>query len=149
MRGKADADAGRPDRLELLQVLGRRLLPKPLEPASPVRGEEQDDLDPGLGGSLDRGVRLGQAQVVELPDGRVAGGEHLPVHVHVARADLFGGQFPGHVQHGLAPAPEVLALRAAAQGALEGVAVRVDEPRQAEGLRHRRILSACDGSQMR
>ena len=147
--GKADAHSGGPHLLELREVVSRRALPKPLEPAAPVGREQQHDLDPGLRGRLDRRVRLRQPEIVELADDRIAGREHLPVNLDVARTHLIRGQSPGHVQHGLAPAPEVRALGAAAQGPLKRMAVRVDEAGQREGRHDRRILSAWGGSQMR
>jgi cardiolipin synthase (CMP-forming) len=41
-------------------------------------------------------------------------------------------QAPGHVQHGIAPRPEIVAFRASPHGALESMAVDVDEARERE-----------------
>ena len=59
---------GRAQLLELGEVRRDRLLPKAVDPAARVRDVEEDDLDPRLAGRLDRGVRLGEPEVVELPD---------------------------------------------------------------------------------
>ena len=79
-----DSHSRRTHRLELLQVLGRRVLAEALQPAAPVGREQEDDLDPGLRRRLDRRVSLRQPQVVELPDNCVARGQHLAVHRDVA-----------------------------------------------------------------
>ena len=133
-RARADGVGGEPDAraragelLDLPEVLGDRLLPEAVDAAAAVRGEQEHELDPGLAGRLDRRVRLGEPDVVELADGRVAGRAHLAVGLDVALPDVAWGQTPGQVQHGLPPRPEVAALRLAAQRALERVAVGVDE----------------------
>jgi CDP-diacylglycerol--glycerol-3-phosphate 3-phosphatidyltransferase len=139
--GKADANPGGTHVLELRQVVGGRFLPEALDPAAPVGREQEHDLDPGLGGSLDRRVRLREPDVVELADDGVPRSEHLAVDLDVARTHLVGGQPLGQGQHGVAPAPEVGALGTPAQSALERVAVRVDEARQGKRRHDRRILS--------
>ena len=110
MGGEADAYASRAHGLELGQVVGRGFLPEALEPTAPVGRQQEDDLDAGFRRRLHGRVRLRQPQVVELADGPVPGCEHLRVDLDIARTDLFRGQTPGQVQHGLAPGPEVLAL---------------------------------------
>ncbi len=92
---------------------------------------------------LGGGARLVEAEVVELADGGVAGATHLPVDLDVARPDVSRGLTPSEVQHRLPPRPEVAALGAAPERALERVAVRVHEAGQREGLRHARILPTC------
>ena len=149
MGGEADAHAGLAYRLQLREVIGGRLLPRALEPAARVSGKQQHELDPRVRGRLDRGVGLGQPEVVELAHGRVARGEHLAVDVEVVQPDLFGRQSLGQAQHGHSPLPEVRALCPSAQRPLEGVAVGVHESRQAERLRHPRILSAWRRAQFR
>ena len=109
-----DACARRGELLHLAEVLGDRPLAEAVDPAAAVGGEEEDELDPGLPRRLDGGMRLGEPDVVELADGRIAGREHLAVGLHVALADVSRGQTPGQVQHGLAPGPEVAALGLAA-----------------------------------
>ena len=144
MRGRSGARGRRGRRrcelLHLAEVLGDRALTEAVDPAAAVGGEKQDELDPGLPRCLDGGMRLGGPDVVELADGRIAGREHLAVGLHVALADVSRGQTPGQVQHGLAPGPEVAALGLAAQGALERVAVRVDEAGEREPGGHRATL---------
>ena len=78
---------------------------------------------------------------MELPDRGVPGGTQLPVDEGVLTADELGSLAFRLGQHELAPAPEVRTARSAAERALEGMAVRVHESRQAEGLGHGRILS--------
>ena len=61
--------------------------------------------------------------------------------MHVLSADELGCLPLRLGQHQLTPAPEIGASGTAAQGALEAVAVRIHEARQAETLGHGRILS--------
>ena len=105
-------------------------------PAAAVGGEEEHELDPGLRGRLDRRPRLRQAEVVELAHGRVPGRAQLAVDGRVLPADRVG-RLPRRLeQHRLAPRPEVAALGASAQRALERVRVRVDEAGEGEALGH-------------
>jgi hypothetical protein len=118
--------------LDLLQVLGDRPLLHTGEAAAPVRRIEQHDLDPSNAGSGDGRARLRESEVVELPDGCVARVAHLCIR---GRVQLAHGRrtLPFRLgEHQLAPGPEVAASRAAAERALERVAVRVDE----SGQRH-------------
>src|SRR4029077_13504004 len=103
---------------------------------------KQDEADAGLLGGLRGRDSLFQPEGVGLADSRVAGAELLAVNPYVVLADPFGRQTRGHVQHGLAPGPEVASLRPASQRALERVAMGVHETRNREPLGHLRILSA-------
>ena len=142
MGGDADANSTVPQRLELKQVLGDALLTEPLDPAARISRIEQDEADPGLVGGLRGRERLLEAEVVELADGGVTGAELLAIDLDVVRTDLSRCQTRGHVQHGLAPGPEVAALRPTSQRALERVAMGVHESRNREPLGHLRIISA-------
>ena len=77
-----------------------------------------------------------EAEVVELADRGVAGAAHLAVDLLVLGANALRALLVGEGEHRVAPGPEVAALGAAAEGALEGVAVRVDEAGNREPLRH-------------
>ena len=59
--------------LHLVEVLPRRRLPEALEPAAPVRREQEDELDAGLAGRLHHSPRLLEPDIVELADRRIAG----------------------------------------------------------------------------
>ena len=92
-RAGPDGVGGDPNRgapaaqlLEAVQVPGDGCLAEPVEPAAGVRGEEQHDRDPRLLGGIQRRMRLGQSEIVELADRRVPGGAELPVGVGVGRA---------------------------------------------------------------
>ena len=76
---------GGAERLDLAQVRGDGRLAHAVEPAALVGDVEEHDRDPGVGGRLCGGERLRGAEVVELADRRVAGGEHLAVDLGVAR----------------------------------------------------------------
>ena len=94
---------------------------------------------PGLRGRLGGREGLGGAEVVELADRRVAGGEHLAVDVGVAASRTESGRRAvGLLEHPVAPRPEVGSGGAAAQRPLERVAVAVDEPGQRDACRSRR-----------
>src|SRR5581483_893919 len=140
--GDADADAFRPQRLELSEILGDGALPKALDAAARVCHVEDDELDAGLDGGVGGGPRLAETEVVELADGGVAGGAHL-------REDgpIVGPDPGGELEHGLAPRPEVSALAPSTKRPLEGVAVRVDEAGDLEIVRHaRENTRACVAS---
>src|SRR5204863_1613541 len=68
-------------------------------------------------------------------------GPELAVDARVASPHRRGRLQLGLRQHELSPGPEIRAAAAAAQRALEGVAMGVDETGQGEGLGHGRILS--------
>src|SRR5688500_14921982 len=125
--GKPDPHAVGAQRFDLAQVVRHRRLAQALAAAAPVRRVEEDEVDLCRRGRLDRCSRGLEAEVVELPDGDVACGQHLAVSRLVARAYAFGRLSLGLVPHELAPRPEVAALGAPAQSPLERVAVRVDE----------------------
>ena len=134
--GKADLDAALPEALDLVQVLGHRRLPEALDASTCVRGVQQNEGDVGRVGGFRGGERLHEAEVVELADGGVAGGAHLAVDLLVRCSDPLGILLIREGEHRVAPGPEVAALGAAAERALEGVAVRVDEAGNREPLRH-------------
>jgi hypothetical protein len=112
--GDADADSLGPERLQLPQLVDRRLLAHPREAAARVGGEQEHELDPGLGGRLGSGARLVEPEVVELPDRGVAGRDHLPVGRRVERADAGRCLLFRLGEHRLPPRPEVAAPGAAA-----------------------------------
>jgi hypothetical protein len=130
----ADANSVATQLLQLAQVRGRRVLPEARRAAAAVRGVETDERDARLLGSGRGGARLREAEVVELADGGVPRRGQLPVDVDVLAPDLLDQERFGEPDHLVAPGPEVAAARAPAQGVLERVRVRVDEPRD----RHRR-----------
>jgi cardiolipin synthase (CMP-forming) len=97
---------------------------------------KEHDLDPRIAGRRDSFVRLGETEVVELADRRVARGAHLGIGGAVQRANR-RGSLPFHFrEHQLPPGPEVTATPAPSQSTLERVAVSVDETRQRDGLGH-------------
>ena len=136
--GEADLDAPAEQVLDLVQVFGRGGLAEALEPASRVGGVQEDERDAGGVGGFGRGQGLLEAEIVELADRGVAGRAHLAVHALVAAADALGGLLVGEGEHGVAPGPEVAALDASSQRALEGMAVRVDEAGNRQPVRHGR-----------
>ena len=123
--GDADADARRAQFFELREVRRDRLLAEAVDPAARVRDMEEDDLDPRLAGRLDRGVRLGDPEVVELADRGVARLAQLAIDVRVRRAHALRRLPRRELEHRLAPRPEVGARGPLAERALEGVAVGV------------------------
>ena len=82
---------------------------------------------------------------MELADRRVAGGAHLGVRAGVLGPDAGGVCRVRLAEHRLPPRPEVAALAAAAQPALERVRVRVDEPGQGEEVGHGLIVTGTTG----
>ena len=97
---------------------------------------EQHELDPGRSGSLCGCASFGHADVVELAHGRVARSQHLAIAVLVVGPHVIRGLALCLGEHHVAPGPEVAAGRAAAQGALERVAVSVHEAGDAQRARH-------------
>ena len=136
MGGDADGDSRRAERLDLLEVGSDAGLAHAVEAAALVGDVEQDDRDPGRRCRVGRGKRLGGAEVVELADGRVPGGAHLAIDVRVVLSDRVRRGAIGLLEHPVAPRPEVGAGSPAAQGALERVAVAVDEAGQGESGGH-------------
>ena len=152
-RARADGVGGQPDGepavaqlLDPAEVIRRRALAKAVEPAARIGGVEKDERDAGRLGRLRGGERLVEAEVVELADGRVAGGAHLAVRALVIGTDAFRGLRIGLGEHRFAPGPEVAALGAAAERALKSVTVCVDEARDRQPLRHRSIKSVPPAS---
>src|SRR5512133_1509058 len=139
--GESDTDVAAAQVLDLMQVVRHRVLPKALEAAAPVRGQQDDDLHAGLLGRLDCSERLGEAEVVKLADRRVPASAELAIDLRVLPAYQLGRLALRFGQHRLAPGPEVAAAAAATNGTLERMAVGIDEAGQAEGLGHGRILS--------
>jgi hypothetical protein len=88
MRRDADAGAAGAQRLELLEIVGDRLLAEALDAAACVRDIEKDDLDAGLRRRLDGGARLVDPEIVELADRRVARVAELRVDLDVLAADV-------------------------------------------------------------
>ena len=133
--GTADSRAGVAQLLELPEVLGRRVLPEPLDAPSRVGAEQEDDLDLGLPGRLDRGVCLRKTEVVELTHRRVAGGAELAVGLGILAAHCLRRLALGLRDHRLPPGPEVAARPAPAKRPLKRVAVRVHEARKRQSAR--------------
>src|SRR5215211_945909 len=121
--GEADAQAAIAQRLDLAQVLGRRLLPELREPPASVRRVQEHELDPHLDSSIGGRDGLLETEVVELADRRVAAVEELAIDADVVGANARGRLLRRKREHRVAPAPEVRALTSATQSALEGVAV--------------------------
>jgi CDP-diacylglycerol---glycerol-3-phosphate 3-phosphatidyltransferase len=138
--GDSDPDSAPAQLLHLAQVVRRRFLPKPGQASPRVRREQDDGEDSGLLGRLRGRDGLFEAEIVELPDRGEAGGTKLPVDVDVLTPHAFGRLVLGLGQHQLPPGPEVPAARPAAQRPLEGMAMGIDETREAEALGHGRIL---------
>ena len=140
--GDADGNPAAAQILDLAQVLRDRLLPETRQASASICGEQQDDPDPRLLGSLHRCDRFVEAEVVELTDCRVARGTQLAVHLDVLSPDQLG-RLPLRLgEHELAPRPEVRRLRERPRRARwKRVAVGIHEARQAEGVGHGRILS--------
>lgn len=114
----------------------RRLLAHSVETASTVRRQQDDELDLGLRRSVGGSMGLGETEVVELPDRRIAGGAHLAIRVRIEDADGLVRLSLRLREHQLSPRPEVASARAAAQRPLKRMAVRVDESGQRDGLGH-------------
>jgi hypothetical protein len=136
--GNADPDACRAQLFEAAQVFGDGLLPETVDAAARIGDVEQNDLDLRVRGRLRSSVRFGQAEIVELADGGVAGVPQLPVDPGIALPDQSWCLTPGQVQHGLAPRPEVGALRPPTESPLEGMRMGVDKTGELESGRHAR-----------
>ncbi len=145
--GEPDARTEFDEPLDLAEVFRHGVLPEAIQPAAAVRGEEEHELDPGCAGRLDSGPGLREADVVKLANHRVAGRAHLAVRRLVLGSDAVRCQTAGHVEHGIPPGPEVVALRPPPERTLERVAVGVHEPRQGQA-RHRARL-AFEGMEAR
>src|SRR5439155_25015546 len=64
--GEADPDARVAELLEPAEILRHRVLPEAVDAAAAVGNVEEHELDAGLGRRLGSGVRLCEAEVVEL-----------------------------------------------------------------------------------
>src|SRR6266545_4030690 len=139
--GEPDSDVAGAQRFDLPQIVGRRVLAKSRQAAATVRGEQEDDPNPGLLGCLHRRECLVEAEVVELADCCVSRRSELSIDLDVLAVHELR-RLPFRLrEHDLPPGPEIAASRPPAQGALERVAVGIHESRQTEGLDHGRILS--------
>src|SRR5918996_3628459 len=136
VRRDANAATGFAQALDLAQVLPNRLLAETGKAAPRVRDVQEDELDPRRCAGLDCGLGLGKPEIVELAYGGVARGTHLAVGRLVRLADLLRSLALGLREHPFPPGPEVASRRPPPERALEGVAVRVDEPRQRDCLAH-------------
>jgi CDP-diacylglycerol--glycerol-3-phosphate 3-phosphatidyltransferase len=128
----ADPKTGRPEILDLREILLNRFLAEARKSTARIGDVEEDELDSGRLRRFSRGERLGVPKVMELAHSRVAGGAHLPIGGLVRRSHesrILPRRFR---EHRLSPRPEVVASGRAAQGALERVAVSIDEPGQLE-----------------
>ena len=102
----------------------------------------------GVGQRAAHGQRVGVGaalgvvvQVVELADLRIAAAQQLRIQLRRHGAQLCRRDAQRHAVHAVAPGPEVVVLAAAAfgqagEGALEGVAVRVDQAGQHRAGQH-------------
>ena len=133
--GTANSRAGVAQLLQLLEVLGRRALPEPLDSPSRVGAQQDDDLDLGLACRLDRGVCLRKTEIVELTHRGVPGGTKLAVGVGILAAHCLRRLALGLRDHRLPPGPEVAARPAPAQRPLKRVAVGVYEARKRQCAR--------------
>jgi CDP-diacylglycerol--glycerol-3-phosphate 3-phosphatidyltransferase len=139
--GDSDGNPATAQVLDLTQVLRNRLLSEARQTSASIRGEQHDDADACFFGSIHRGKRFVETEVVELAHRGVAGGTQLTVDLHVFSADQLGGLTFRLGQHEISPGPEVRTCGTPTESALEAVAVGIHEARQAEGLGHGRILS--------
>ena len=131
---------------------GQRQHPGLVEAAGQVAGVEQGDPQARLGGRLDQGVthrvRVGVGrpvrlvvQVVELAHAGDPGQRHLGVDGAGQGEVAVRVEPGGDLVHPLAPGPERAAVRlgGAAQGAVEGVRVRVGEAGEGEAAKALRV----------
>ncbi len=139
--GKPDREPAAAQVLHLAEVLGDGVLPEPRQSTPSIRGEQHHDADSGLRRRLDGRQRLLEAEIVEFADGGVTGRAELAIDLGVLAPHELG-RLPFRLgQHRLPPGPEIASPDTAAQGPLKGMAVGIDESREAEGLGHGRILS--------
>jgi CDP-diacylglycerol--glycerol-3-phosphate 3-phosphatidyltransferase len=141
---ESDAEPGGQQLLDIVQVAGDRFLAKAFEAATAVGRVEHHELDPGGGRSLRRCVSLGQAEIVELSDGRVARGALLAIDAFVRLAYRLRRLVRCLGEHGVPPCPEVGAGCASPQSPLEAVRMGVDEAWQGQRARHVVILAALE-----
>ncbi len=131
-----DACSFSPKLLDLREIGGRGLLTEPVDAAATVRCQQEHELESRDTSGLDCRFRLGEPDVVELSNGRIAGATQLTKGGLVIASDLRRSQAGGQLQHGIAPAPEVSALGSSAQRPLKRVAVGVHEAGEREPLGH-------------
>jgi CDP-diacylglycerol---glycerol-3-phosphate 3-phosphatidyltransferase len=136
--GDSDSHAPFRELRDLLEVGGDRSLAEAVDPAAGVRHVQEDELHARGAARLRSRLRLLETEVVELADGGVAGRAHLPVGHLVIGSNLLRGQLPGQVEHGVAPAPEIVAFRPPPHGPLKGMAVRIHETGAQEPVWHGR-----------
>ena len=156
---RLDAPAGVPGCLGIEReaaLLGAQR--RSVETGALVKDRQQCQADAGVGGGVgerpgqrERIVRVGAAvgtvlQVVELADLRVAAAQQLDVELRRDRAQLLGRDAQRDRVHALAPRPEVVVLAAgiaalgeAGEGALERMAVRIDQAGQHRPRQPRRF----------
>ena len=136
VRSDSDAESRGPQGFDLGHVRRDRLLTKAGEPASRIGHVQEHELDARCRGGLRRSERFGDAEVVELSDGRVPGRAHLAVCLLVGAPDECGCLTFRFREHRLAPRPEILSRGASPQRSLERVTVGVHEPRESKRARH-------------
>ena len=138
VRGDRDRKPSLSEALELVEIRGDGLLAHARQPATRVGRVDAYEDDPCLLRRLCGGEgRLG-AEVVELAHRREPRGPHLAVRPGVERTHRGLRLTTRLVEHALPPRPEVAIGGATPERALEGVAVRVHEPGQADRSRHAR-----------
>jgi hypothetical protein len=140
--GEPDSDAGHAQCLDFGEIGSDRGLPRSREPSTRVRDVEQHERDSRVGGGVGGGVCLGHAEVVELADRGESRCAHLSVCLGVGRANELGRLPVGFGKHSGSPGPEVGSRSAAAQRALERMAVRVHESRQLQRAHESRRYQA-------
>jgi len=105
------------------------------------RGQQREPDAGAPGGRCNGEVRIRLAlpaepvQVEELGDLRVTAAQQLEIAAGTDRLEIIALQPAGERVHGVAPAPEIIALargalRPGSEDALEGVAMRVDDSGQ-------------------
>ena len=112
--GEANADAALAETFHLGEVRRDAGLTKPIESSATVGGVEQNERDLRSIGCLCDGERLLEAEVVELADGRVAGGKELAERRLVLGSYRLRRLTRGFCEHRLAPRPEVAASASSA-----------------------------------
>ena len=115
-----------------------------------TRGLRRIGQGPAEGQRIGIGLAIGRVlQVVELADLGVAALQQLKVQLGGDGLQLPGRDAKGHAVHAVAPGPEVIGLAfaplgQAGKGALEGMAVGIDQARQDRPVQHqgagRRLL---------
>jgi CDP-diacylglycerol--glycerol-3-phosphate 3-phosphatidyltransferase len=138
VRGNPDSHPFLPELRDLLEVGADGLLPEAIDAASGVGDVQEHELDARSAGGLRSCLRLLEADVVELTDGRVTGSTHLTEGARVSVADRLRRESSRFLEHGVAPVPEVVPLGSSPHRPLERMAVRVDETLERQPVRHGR-----------